>query len=48
LRPAAPATLQAAAMSPAVPPAQQGIPAWIWGIVAIAVAGAIAFFLLDR
>jgi pSer/pThr/pTyr-binding forkhead associated (FHA) protein len=48
LRPAAPATLQAAATSPAVPPAQQGIPAWIWGIVAIAVAGAIAFFLLDR
>ncbi|HEY5060243.1 MAG TPA: FHA domain-containing protein [Gemmatimonadaceae bacterium] len=48
LRPAAPATLQAAATSPAVSPAHQGVPAWVWGIVAIAVASAVAFFLLNR
>ena len=48
VRPAAPATLQAAASSPAVSPAHQGVPAWIWGLVAIAVAGAVAFLLLNR
>jgi pSer/pThr/pTyr-binding forkhead associated (FHA) protein len=45
---AAPATLQAAATTPAPKPAGQGIPAWIWGVVALAVAGAAAFFLLNR
>jgi pSer/pThr/pTyr-binding forkhead associated (FHA) protein len=45
----APATLQAAATAPAVKPVErQGIPAWIWGVVALAVAGAAAFFLLNR
>ena len=48
LRPAAPATPLAAATSPAVASADRGVPAWIWGIVAIAVAGAVAFFLLNR
>ncbi len=45
---AAPATLQAAATTPASKPVAQGIPAWIWGVVALAVAGAAAFFLLNR
>lgn len=45
---AAPATLQAAATMPADKPEGQGIPAWIWGVVALAVAGAAAFFLLNR
>jgi pSer/pThr/pTyr-binding forkhead associated (FHA) protein len=45
---AAPATLQAAATTPAPKPEGQGIPAWIWGVVALAVAGAAAFFLLNR
>jgi pSer/pThr/pTyr-binding forkhead associated (FHA) protein len=45
---AAPATLQAAATTPAPMPAGQGIPAWIWGVVALAVAGTAAFFLLNR
>jgi hypothetical protein len=45
----APATLQAAATAPAIKPVErQGIPAWIWGVVALAVAGAAAFFLLNR
>jgi pSer/pThr/pTyr-binding forkhead associated (FHA) protein len=45
----APATLQAAATAPAVKPVErQGIPAWIWGVVALAVVGAAAFFLLNR
>jgi pSer/pThr/pTyr-binding forkhead associated (FHA) protein len=45
---AAPATLQAAATTPAPKPAGQGIPAWIWGVVALAVVGAAAFFLMNR
>ncbi|HEY4216199.1 MAG TPA: FHA domain-containing protein [Gemmatimonadaceae bacterium] len=45
---AAPATLQAAATTPAPKPVGQGIPAWIWGVVALAVAGAAAFFLMNR
>jgi pSer/pThr/pTyr-binding forkhead associated (FHA) protein len=44
----APATLLAAATTPASKPEGQGIPAWIWGVVALAVAGAAAFFLLNR
>ena len=45
---AAPGTPQAAATSPAAEPSQRGIPAWIWGVVVVAVAGAAAFFLLNR
>jgi hypothetical protein len=45
---AAPGTLQAVATSLAAKPSSQRIPPWIWGVVALAVAGAVAFSLLNR
>lgn len=37
-----------AATAPANTPAHQGIPAWVWGVVVLAIGAAVAFFLLNR
>ncbi len=47
VRSASPAQAKAAAASTA-PPARSGLPAWLWIVVALAVIGAAAFFLMNR
>ena len=52
LRPASGSTAKVPAPvadnAPANTPARQGFPAWVWGVVVLAIGAAVAFFLLNR
>jgi pSer/pThr/pTyr-binding forkhead associated (FHA) protein len=37
-----------ASTAPAITPTHQGLPAWVWGVVVLAIGAAVAFFLLNR
>ncbi|HEY4306693.1 MAG TPA: hypothetical protein VGM82_19645, partial [Gemmatimonadaceae bacterium] len=49
LRPATPAQPAPQQTAPAPQPQQRsGIPVWVWGLVVLAIAAVVGFFLLNR